>query len=78
MSDYQKGDFVRIVVGPLGLVAHVNATRFEDATVKEGDIAIYDGPHPKAETDTDYQDWHILRFGGLLCPVHDSMIEPAS
>jgi hypothetical protein len=75
---YQKGDRVRIVVGPLGLVTHVTATRFEDATVGEDDIAIYDGPHPKAETDTDYQGWHVLKVGELFCPVHEFMIEPAS
>lgn len=68
---YQRGDRIRFLLGPMGLLANIDDLRFVEETVKEGDEGIYQGPHPTIEE----ADWHVVQFREWVCPVHDSMIE---
>ena len=68
---YQRGDVVQFTVGPLGLLEMVRSPRFVDATVKKGEVGIYQGPHP----DITEEGWHIVQVGEYVCAVHDYMIE---
>lgn len=65
----QEGDRVRFTTGPLGLLEHVNASRFADKMVAEGEEGEYVGAHPSVD------GWIVVKVGELFCPCHPSQIE---
>ncbi len=80
-NDLEPGTRVRFTCR-LGLVAHPNDTRFQEATVDAGDEGTYRGPHPTIP------GWSLIAVGeevenaeaavahsNLVCPCHSSHFE---
>jgi hypothetical protein len=71
----EKGARVRFTANRLGLVAHLDATRFEEETVEQGDEGTYLGPHPNPRLD----GWHVISVQKgereLFAPVHENQFE---
>lgn len=67
------GTPVRFTMGPLGLVANAEETKFVDRTVSNGDEGTYIGPHPHID------GWSLVAVDeDLICPCHSSHFEAIS
>ena len=77
----ERGDPVTAIGGPFGVVATLDANRFEEELVRDGEVGSYCFPHPNPRLEEE--GWHMLAYNFerngervlLYCPLHEGQFK---